>query len=375
MKASSRPSVALSANTSWYLWNFRRGIIESLISQGHHVICIAPRDDKSHELEKLGCKFIDLDMDRKGTNLRSEIVLVYRFFQTFRAHRPGCVLLFTVKPVIYGSLTAKLLGISCIGTVTGLGTAFVTKSWMTILIRNLYRIPLNVCSAVFFQNRHDRDQIAPVGKKLRKNIRLVPGSGVDLTHFNNRIRFVDLPGEEAFIFLFVGRMLRDKGVYEFVEAAQKVKEHRLRAEFWLVGGIDDGNATSISIGEIQRWENQAIVRYLGKVDDVRPYLLKSNCIVLPSYREGLPRVLLEAAAMARPVIASRVPGCEDVVREGETGLLCAPQDSGDLAEKMIALFSLPEADRFEMGRKARTHVEKHYDQKSVVDQYLAAIAQ
>jgi len=223
---------------------------------------------------------------------------------------------------------------------------------------------------VFFQNHHDRDLF--VGQRLVQTSRtaLLPGSGIDLADFKPEGSVVS---EKPFAFLLVARLLRDKGVIEFVEAARIVRQQRPDTVFRLLGFLDVDNRTAISRSEVDRWQQEGVVTYLGAASDVRPHLAAASVVVLPSYREGMPRSLLEAAAMAKPLIATDVPGCTEIARAGVNAILCAPRDAAALAEAMIAMLELSPATRATMGANSRAIAEQEFDVRVVEDRYLAAI--
>jgi glycosyltransferase involved in cell wall biosynthesis len=253
--------------------------------------------------------------------------------------------------------------------VTGLGTAFIHGGILGTLVPNLYRIALRRSHRVFFHNEEDENlflekRLAPPGKTA-----VIPGSGVDLQRF----AAAPLPGKgDGLTFLFVGRLLWEKGVGEFLEASKIVRTQAPAARFRILGSTDEGKR-SVPADEIARWKREGVVDYLGTAPDVRPFIDAADCVVLPSYREGMPRVLLEAAAMGRPLIGADVPGCRQIVREGETGFLSEARSGPALAEKMMQLIRLNAAEREQMGRRARQVVEAEFSEELVNQAYLNAL--
>jgi glycosyltransferase involved in cell wall biosynthesis len=233
----------------------------------------------------------------------------------------------------------------------------------------LFRIALRRADRVFFQNEDDRSTFVDRGIVSAQVASRLPGSGVDIT------RFSPMPptGNSAPVFLMIARLLRDKGVIEFVESARLLKKKLPLARFQLLGPLGAVNRTAVTRTEVQAWVDEGSIEYLGEADDVRPFLQRADCVVLPSYREGSPRSLLEAASAGRPVIASDIPGCREIVEDGQTGLLCRAKDSADLAEKMEMIAGLPEETRREMGRRGRRKVETEFDERIVLDQYTLAL--
>lgn len=362
--------IALTANSSWNIVNFRSGLIRGLRAAGHEVLVIAPDDGHGAEIAALGARFVPIAMQRSGLSPLADLRLLAAYRRLLRRHRPAALLGFTVKPNIYGSLAARGLGVATINNISGLGTAFLGRGPLRRLVSALYRHALRGALRVFFQNGDDRDLF--VGERLVNpdRVGLLPGSGVDLDRFAPPPARAD---RSAPRFLLVARMLRDKGVVEFVEAARQVRAAGQPARFALLGPIDPDNRSAIARDQVDRWVAEGVVDYWGESADVRPFLARADCVVLPSYREGLPRSLLEAAAMARPLIATDVPGCRDVVRDGQTGLLCQARSAPALADAMQRFLALSVAQRDAMGAAARRMAVADFGEERVVQAYLRAL--
>ncbi len=309
-----------------------------------------------------------IEVDRKGLNPIAELFLLSRLRLLLRRLRPSAYIGFTIKPNIYGALAASTLGIPVIANVSGLGTTFIRPGVLQRIVTNLYRVAFRR-AVVFFENADDRQLFIERKIVRAENARLVPGSGIDL----DRFAAAELPSEEI-IFLLIARLIGDKGVQEFVDAARALRPRMPNLRFQLLGGIDEGNRTSIQQPELDAWVEEGVIEYLGETDDVRPFIASASAVVLPSYREGLPRSLLEGAAMARPLIATDVPGCRDVVEEGVNGFLCEPRDPASLADAMERLGSLPEQQRSSMGAASRRKVQEQFSEALVVRAYLDALA-
>jgi glycosyltransferase involved in cell wall biosynthesis len=291
-----------------------------------------------------------------------------------RRERPDVFIGYTVKPNVYGSMAANHLGIPVINNITGLGAAFIKESFLTRIVRKLYRVSLRNSRKVFFQNQDDRRYFIESGLSTPDVADLLPGSGIDLEHFSSRaIPSSTDEEQEQFRFLLIARMLWDKGVGEFIEAARQLRKKYPHVEFCLLGFLDVQNPTAISREQIQAWVEEGIVNYLGVTDDVRPEIDNADCIVLPSYREGTPRTLLEAAAMAKPIIATDAVGCREVVDHETNGFLCKLCDADDLAEKMEQMLEMPNEARREMGRHGRARVEQRFDEQFVIRKHQDAI--
>jgi glycosyltransferase involved in cell wall biosynthesis len=368
--APARPKVLLSINSSWNIWNFRGGLIQALIAEGYAVTAVAPPDAHSARLEALGCRFVPFNIDSANTNPLGEIGLIRRYLALLRRERPDVYLGWTVKPNIYGSLAAHVLGIPVINNVSGLGTVFIHRGWITRIVKALYRVALRRSATVFFQNTEDRNLFLAQGLVRPERVAVLPGSGIDLERFRPVADPETGAGEpRPVVFLLVARLLWDKGVGEFVEAARRIRAERGNASFCILGFLDARNHTAIPPGVVEGWVAEGVIEYLGATDDVRPFLAAADCVVLPSYREGTPRSLLEAAAMARPRISTDVPGCRDVVDDGVNGFLCEVRSGTALAEVMTRFLDLGPEARAAMGRASRAKMEREYDEAIVIDAY------
>lgn len=365
--------VVICLNTAWNLVNFRAGLIRALIAQGYEVVAVAPDDEYATQLTALGCRFVPLPMDNGGTHPVRDVLLFLRFWLLLRREKPDVFLGYTVKPNVYGSLAAHALGVAVVNNIAGLGTVFIRDGWLVRLVRGLYRLALRHSAKVFFQNPDDLQLFLASELVGREVTELLPGSGIDLK------RFVPVHLPHAIVttrkvrFLLIARMLLDKGVVEYVEAARLIHERWPHAECCLLGFVDAQNPTAISAAQMDAWVAQGFVNYLGMSDDVRVEIAAADCIVLPSYREGTPRTLLEAAAMGRPIITTDAVGCREVVEDGVNGYLCKVRDPSDLADKMDQMLSLTHAERTEMGLRGRAKMEAEFDERIVIRKYLAAI--
>jgi glycosyltransferase involved in cell wall biosynthesis len=362
-------TVALASNTAWYLHNFRSGLIRTLLERGDRVATLAPSDGYVPRLRDMGCEVVDLPMDNMGTNPVRDIATWHHFRRAYRAIGPEVVLHYTAKPMVYGTLAARSLGIPIVNTVTGLGTAFLRGGPLQTVVQTLYRVALRHSPRVFFQNPDDLDLFVSRGLVRLEQAGRLPGSGVDLE------RFAVAPTAQgpARVFLLVARMLRDKGIGEFVEAARGLRRENPGLRFQLLGQLGVANRTAIPRSEVESWVREGSIEHLGEIDDVRPWIGNADCVVLPSYREGTPRTLLEAAAMGRPIVTTDVPGCRQVVDDGVTGLLCRARDATDLAVKIRSITGMTSEQRQAMGLAGRAKMEREFDQRIVIAGYLAAI--
>jgi glycosyltransferase involved in cell wall biosynthesis len=344
-------------------------LIRQLQEAGYDVVALAPTDAFSGRLEEIGVPVVPVAMDSKSLSPVGDLALFHRYRRVLKALRPAVFLGYTAKPNVWGSLAAQSLGIPTINNVSGLGTAFIRRGVLTWIVAALYGFAFRRSSTVFFQNPEDRALFVRRHLVSEEKSGLLPGSGIDLNHFSP----VSAENGAAFTFLLVARLLRDKGVGEYVEAARSLRAAYPEARFRMLGFLDVSNRTAIDRAEVEAWEGEGVIEYLGDAEDVRSAIASANCVVLPSYREGLPRTLLEAAAMAKPLIATDVPGCRHVVADGVNGLLCAPRNAAALAGSMAAMLDLPAEARRAMGAAGRARVEAEFDERLVADAYLDAI--
>jgi len=369
-----KKKILIATNTAWNLVNFRAGLIRALIQADYEVVAVAPYDSYAPRVADLGCRFVSIPMDNQGTNPGRDALLLWRLMFLFMRERPDVYLGFTVKPNVYGSFAANLLGIPVINNIAGLGTVFGKVGLLVGFVRWLYRIALGTSTKVFFQNKDDLQMFVAGGLVRAEVADLLPGSGVDLIQFT-MTPLEPAPGtERKYRFLLIARMLYNKGVGEYVKAAKLIQARWPQAECCLLGFLDVQNPEAISRAQMDTWVAQGHINYLGISDDVRVEIAAADCIVLPSYyREGTPRSLLEAASMGRPIITTDAVGCRDVVSDGVNGFLCKERDAEDLAEKMERMLSLSSEERSKMGQRGRVKMEVEFDEQIVINKYLAAI--
>lgn len=362
--------IVIAVNASWNVWNFRSGLIRALVKENFDVVAVAPSDEYSDRLSSLGCRFISLPMDNKGTHPGRDLLLFGCFLKLLRREQPDVYLGFTVKPNVYGSMAAHTLGIPVMNNIAGLGTVFHKDGWLNHLVRGFYKAALFRSSKVFFQNDEDQQMFISGGLVAEAVSERLPGSGVDLSKYYP----VPLPSGPCLRFLLIARMLWEKGVGEFIEAARMLKQRGVDAEFCLLGFLDVQNPGAIPSAKMDEWVSEGVVRYLGVSDKVQEEIARADCVVLPSfYREGTPRSLLEAAAMGRPIVTTDSVGCRDVVDHGINGYLCRSRDATDLAEKMAQVAAMSPGDREAMGMRGREKVESTFDEQIVINRYLLAI--
>ena len=363
--------IVVTVNAAWNLVTFRAGLIRSLIQDGFDVVAVAPIDRHATRLASLGCRFVDMPMDNQGTNPFRDAALFWRYWRLFRREKPHVVLGFTIKPNVYGSLAAHALRIPVVNNIGGLGTTFLGSRWLNRVARILYRLALSRSKVVFFQNVEDLSLFLEAKLVQPRQTRLVPGSGIDTKFF---VPIAGRPRAASSVrFLLVARLLWDKGVGDFVGAASSVKADGLPVDAQLLGMLDAKNPSAIPRRQVDRWVAEGLITYLGEADDVRPYLAESDCVVLPSFREGTPRSLLEAASMGKPIITTDVPGCRNVVMDEINGYVVPVKNVHALAGAMKRFIALPKADRERMGQASRTLAISRFDETIVIAAYRSAL--
>ncbi len=360
-------TVFLTSNTSWYLYNFRKSTIRAIQAQGYSVVCLSPMDDFSARLEtELGVKHIALPMVGKSTGVVQELKSLLFIWRTFRRYRPVFVFNFTIKLNLYGGLACILLRLPFANNISGLGTAFIHDSWLFRRVRQVYGWVNRRARHLFFQNEEDLAVFRDAGLLGDTPLTLLPGSGVDLEHFGVQ----PLPEGDQVTFVMIARLLGDKGVREYAGACRLLKAQGLSVRCLLVGPLGVSNHSAITEQEVAAWQGEGILEYLGATNDVRPVLAESHVLVLPSYREGMPRTVLEAAAMGRPAIVTDVPGCRQAIEAGVTGWLCQVRDEQSLADAMEAVVAQDSSELERFGNAARQRMEAAFSEERVVQAYL-----
>lgn len=361
--------VAIVLNTSWNIYNFRMNLVRSLQAEGHEIHTIAPTDDYTHFLTEAGCTHHAVKMDSRGANPIKDLALIFELYSIYKRVKPDVILHYTIKPNVYGSLAASFLKIPTVNNVCGLGTVFLKNDLLSSVAMLLYRISFKFPKKVFFQNPDDLNLF--LEKKLvpGSTVDLLPGSGIDLARFKP----VSFQRNKQFTFLLISRLITDKGVLEYIDAVKKLKAEGLDARFQVLGAIDTAHKRGIKRELIEEWINAGTIEYLGTTKDVRHFIEQADCVVLPSYREGTPRTLLEAASSSKPIVATNVPGCNQVVDDQITGLLCNLKDAEDLAVKMRTMANFDNKTLKTMGMNGRRKMEAEFDESIVIDKYLRTL--
>ena len=362
--------ILLVSNTSWSLYNFRGELIKLLLRLKFDITVVAEEDKYSKYLIDWGCKFIGLKIDRHGVNPFLDSIYFLNLLIILIKERPKIFFGFTIKPNIYGSIAAKLIRIYTVNNITGLGEAFNNSRLLRSFVMILYKIAFKNSSLVFFQNLEDMNLFKRYKLSNPESSILLPGSGVNLRKFYLSKKDHSQKVGKNFQFIFIGRLIISKGIQEYINAARILVRKGLNVEFNVAGALDEKNKNTVRLEELRRWEAEGVIRYLGFSDDVRGILMTADCVVHPSYSEGLPRVLLESAAMGRPIISTDIPGSNSIVLEGYNGYLVQPRNAQDLAKKMEKMYRLSPYERERFGLNAREIVTTQYSVELVLQEYL-----
>ncbi len=365
--------IVIVANSTWNIYNFRLNIIEKLLNEGSELFVLAPLDEYISYKERFPkVKHIPLiNLDRDHTSPLKDFRLISELKSIYQKIKPDLVISYTHKPNIFGGIAAKLSGTKSIGVVTGLGYAFLNNGWIKKLTTQLYKFSNRFHKKIIFENEDDLDYFISNNICRKENGVAVNGCGVDteiyVPHPNGHKK-------EKTVFTFIGRLLYDKGIVEYIEAAKSIKRQRKDAEFWIVGELDDGNPSMIDESQLLQWIEEGHVIYHGFVKDVKPLIAKSDCIVLPSYREGMPRIILEGMSMAKPVITTNTAGCRQTVPENKNGYLVEVKDVGSLSDAMNDFLDLSYNQRHQMGAEGREIAIDKFNSKYVAEELYEIIS-
>lgn len=356
--------VVILSNHHAYTYNLRREIIQRLLDERFEVYLVLPYGEKVELLKKMGCEFIDLALDSRGMNPVSDLNLMKGYYSILKKVKPDVVLSYTIKPNLYGGLVCRWLGLNHIANVTGLGTAVQNESALRKILICLYRVALKKTKCLFFQNAQNQ-QFFLDNRLVNGRNRLIPGSGINVEDHP----FEPYPGEDGMTrFLFIGRIMKEKGIEEFFEAARRIKGSCSNVEFDVVGFCGDDYKT-----EADQLQREGIIRFWGEQAHVHEHITRANAVVLPTYHEGMSNVLLESTSTGRPVLASQIAGCRETFDEGISGFGYEPKNADDLVEKLIRFIELPYEKKKQMGWAGRRKMEQEFDRKLVVDAYMEEV--
>lgn len=363
----TKHKIAFVGNTSFSLYNFRLGIMKSFIAKGYEVYAIAPNDKYSELFVHENITYINLEIDGKGTSIFKDSSLIYNIYKTYKEQKFSYVFHYTIKPVIYGSIICRILKVPNIAITTGLGYAFFSTNLLNRFVTKLYKKALEKVDEVWFLNTDDRALFTGRGIINKSSGFVLNGEGVNSEFFcpQNKNR-----SDNKFIFLLLSRLVKEKGIVEFVVAAKNLKEKYPNIECQILGKTDIDNPSNIPIEKVEDWEREGYIKHFKDSLDVRSYIANADCVVLPSYyREGIPRCLLEAMSMERPIITTNNVGCIELIDDKVNGLMCKTNDIIDLTKKMEEMYILSENERKKMGENGRKKVLEKFDEKIIIEQY------
>ncbi len=356
--------ILILANNDIGLYNFRRELLEKLISEKNEVYISLPYGSKVDNMVEMGCRFIDTSVDRRGKNPFKDIILFFRYFKIIKKIKPDVVLTYTIKPNLYGGICCRLNKIKCIANVTGLGSASENKGLLNKVVLKLYKIAFAKNKCVFCQNQENLNYLVNIGIDKERLI-LIPGSGVNLQHFN----VLEYPNDNTIEFLFIGRIMQAKGIEQYLDTASYIREKYINTVFHILGECEEDYKD-----KLKELDDRGIIKYHGLQSDIKPFLERSHCTIHPTYYpEGMSNVLLESSASGRPIITTNKSGCKEIVDDGVNGFIVTEKDSNDLIDKVEKFIQLSNQERKVMGLAGRKKVENEFDRNIVINEYLKAI--
>lgn len=359
-----KKKVLILSNVTYDLYSMRREVVQAIIDSGYDVSISAILGRNSDDFSHMGCHMIDSPVDRRGINPIADLKLLIHYLRLVNDIKPDIVLTYTIKPNLYGGIACSLNNVPYISNITGLGTAFNSNRFIQNIIIILYKVGLNKCSCLFFQNDDNYQTLIDKGIAIKK-YRLIPGSGVNLNHHC----FEAYPESDGEIrFLFIGRIMKEKGIEEFLKAAESVKNQYSDVRFDIIGSLEEKYQDVLA-----DYQERGIVNFYGRQDDVHSFIKNSHATILPSYNEGMSNVLLESAATGRPVIASDIAGCREVFKDGISGFGFKAKDADDLTDKLIKFIKLPCKEKKAMGLAGRMKMESEFRRELVINAYLDEI--
>ncbi|PFE90563.1 glycosyltransferase family 1 protein [Bacillus thuringiensis] len=350
--------ILILANNDVGLYKFRKELIQELIHRGNEVYISLPKGDLVQPLIDMGCTFVETRVDRRGINPFTDFKLLVQYIKILMKIKPDMVMTYTIKPNIYGGIVSRLMKIPHAINITGLGTAFQNEGLLKKLIVILYKISCKQAKVVFFENEENKrvfikNNITEIGNSFKLN-----GAGVNL----NEYQFSEYPNDNEIRFLFIGRVMKEKGIDELFEVVKRIKDEYDNVIFDVIGPFEDDYKDLIT--ELQQ---QGFIDYHGFQRDVKPFIKQSHCFVLPSYHEGMANTLLECGAMGRPLITSDIAGCKEAVIDNKSGFLVSAKSSEDLYKKIKKFIELPYKDKVTMGQASQKYIEKAFDKEKVVN--------
>ena len=362
--------IFFTANVLWDIYIFRYGVMKALIEDGHEVVAVAPRDERIDFEKELSIRYIEIDINKRGMNPLEDLKLIKQLKKIYATEKPDLIFHYTIKPNIYGTLAAKSVGIPSVAVLTGLGYSFTCDGFVSKVARFLYKYALPKAKEVWVLNTDDRNELIKRKIVSEEKIFILPGEGIDLKKFKK----LNLPRETSeTVFLMIARAFIDKGFMEYIKSARLIKEKYDNVKFQFLGALGGNGVNGIDRDTMDTIVKEGLLEYLGHRKDVQKIIDRCDCVVLPSYREGISKVLMEAAAMEKPIITTDVTGCREIVDDGKNGFLVEPRDSKDLMKAMEKFIKLSTKKREDMGTYGREKMANEFDEKIIIDIYRRKI--
>lgn len=359
--------LAFVGNTSFSLYKFRLGVMRSFISKGYEVLAIGPEDEYSPLFEHENIKFIPIQIEGKGKSIVKDIKLIYKLIDIYKTNKINFIFHYTIKPNIYGSIACRILNIPSIAVTTGLGFSFNQKNLLNKLIKSLYKFSLDRVIEVWFLNSNDKNIFIENKIISTEKAYILHSEGIDSNYYTPISKE---NSSTKFTFLLLSRLIKEKGIEEYIKASKILKQKGIEVECQLLGKQEKESSQSISIWAIKEWHNSGIINYLGEFIDIRKYIANCDCVVLPSYyMEGVPRCLMEAMSMERPIITTDNVGCNELIIDKVNGLICEPRNIIDLASKMEEMTKTSLEKRNQFGKNGRNRIVDYFDERKIIEQY------
>ena len=356
------------ANYMWDIYIFRFGVLKALVEDGYEVIAVAP-DDGRVNLEKLipGIKTIPITLNKRGINPIEDIKLINELYRIYKTEKPDLIFHYTIKPNIYGTIASKLAKRNSIAILTGLGYSFIQRNFVSKIAVSLYKFSLQFSKEIWVLNDDDKNTLLTKGIGDKSTIFILPGEGTDCKRFSPLTK---VRNDDKIIFLMIARAFIDKGFKEYEESARRIKNlYKDKVEFWYLGALGENAVSGITKDYMDNLVNEGVLKYLGITDNPENIIKECDVIVLPSYREGISKTLLEGAAMGKPLIASNVTGCKEIIEDNKTGFLVNVKDIDDLSNKMKTFINLSNDEKENMGKLGREKILKEFDEKIIIEIY------
>lgn len=352
--------ILMLSNHHLYTYKFRKEIIQGFLDNGDEVHLVLPYGKYVEELKKMGCQYTNVELDRRGTNIFKELKLVFSYYKIIKKERPDYLISYTIKPNIYGGILSRILSVKNIPNITGLGSGF-NRTSMNKLLQILYRFSFEKAYHILFQNDSDLEKIKLLGVKLT-DYSVIPGSGINILD-NDYLSYPT--NKHKTNFLFIGRIMKEKGIGELALAAEILEKKYNHIKFTVIGFCEEDYKV-----EFDKILQTNVFNYEGFQDNTDEFIREAHAIILPTYSEGMSNVLLEASIKGRPVLASNIPGCKEIVNDGETGFIFEPKNPDSIVEAIENFLSLSYKDKLEMGLKAREKIKNEFSRELIVQKYL-----